>query len=200
MNKEYGYYNNERYAALESLYLSTKDKKYLDQMYEFLIHYYSFKLRKYESQKGFQFPEEKANELIHKMASRSICHYLYHPKIKGDFKMGKLSAYASFDFIKVLFDEKEIEYESREVSLDAIVESYGNNQPAFDIQEDGLDKVDLLIDAEMGLPSLEYQMVKAMVDCPGMNIDDLADMFELPKKKVAASIDKIKAWYKEREE
>jgi len=197
-NKEYGYYNNNRYRALETLYLSTKDEKYLSEMYEFLLHYYSFKLKKYASLHNHHFTEEDADDLIHRMASRSVCHYLYHPKTKGDFKMGNLSAYASFDFIKILFDEKNRAYESNETSLDEIIESYDNNQPDFNIiTVSETDKVDFLFDAERALSPLDYRIVKAIVECPGMSIDDLSNEFELPKKSLSSSIDKIQTWYKE---
>lgn len=195
-NKEYGYYNNDRYQALESLYLATKDEKYLGEMYDFLLHYYSFKLKKYAAMKGYHFTKEDAEDLIHRMASRSACHYLYHPKIKGDFKMGKLSAYASFDFIKILFDEKDRTYESNEASLDEIIESYDNNQPDFGIGSiDESDRVELLVDAERALSPLDYKIVSTLIECPRMSIDDLSNEFELPKKTILASIANIQLWY-----
>lgn len=127
--KDYGYYNNANYEKLESKYLETKDETILKDMYLFLEKYYGYKVKTYLKKKDLYFEKEEILDLAERMAERSIMHYIYHPKIKGDFKMGKLSAYACYDFKKIMFDEKEIEITKAECSLDEIMESWDNNQP-----------------------------------------------------------------------
>lgn len=180
-NQTERYYNNERYAAIETLYLATKEDKYLEQMYDFLAHYYTFKLKKYVRQKGLYFTEERMNELSHDMATRSICHYKEHPRIKGEFRMCKLSAYAQFDFMKILYEQPN----------ETSIEEHNINIPVTTNEEE---RIDMLLDAQRNLPALEYKIAKTIVYNQNINVDDLANLYELPKKSIMKSLERIKEW------
>ena len=197
MTKEWGYYNNDNYSALEERYLETKDKKVLEEMYNFLLNYYKFKLGAYiKEHPTVYFEKETSEELIHRMACRSVMHYIYHPRIKGEFKMGTLSAYACYDFKKILFDEKEIIQSQNETSFDEIIESYDNNEPLLgDFDTSEFSKIDLLIDAERNLSKRDYKIFSFILNSQKSTIDDLVEEFELNKKQINIHLNNIRRWY-----
>lgn len=121
IKQDYDY--DEVFQKIQTEYLETKQQKHLTEMYKLLLQYYFAKLCKYAQTRNLHFSEEKQEELIHDMASRTIEHYLKRP----DFKIEKLGGYATFDFRKILFNQKEQLWEQNILSLDELIEANDGN-------------------------------------------------------------------------
>lgn len=95
--------HNGKFADMQNLYIKTRRKKYLSEMYLILLDYYDNLLRNYIRKNRcviFDYPLK-----LEDMATRTIEHYLAN----REFKIKKLSSYAHFDFIKILAKDEKFE-------------------------------------------------------------------------------------------
>jgi hypothetical protein len=107
--------HNERYEELQNMYLETRDKKILSEMYLIALEAAENYIRKYCRGKHLNLDFK---EKIHDAAMYCIEPYLRKP----DFRIKKLSLYIYFGVIKNLFKDKD--HDMNETSY----ETYFNEQ------------------------------------------------------------------------
>ncbi len=117
--------HNEEFEKLQSEYLSEKNPKTLNKMYEVAYKYCCHLLLQYVQQKGFNWSDEKIREKAHDCATWLIEPYLR----RKDFKIKKLSSYAHFAKLKILYGHKN--EEQNELSLDEFIDNYGEHWEEF---------------------------------------------------------------------
>ena len=180
--------HNELFAKLQEKYYKTNNKKVLEEMYLLLLEFYKNYITDYAIKRGLKFTKEKIDDLRTEMAERTISHYLKNP----DFRIEQLSSYGYFDFIKIITQNKT---EDRNFSLEKLVENYDDNEPvlqnAFVNVED---LIDMKIDAEMSLDSMEYKAFCYLVENPNIAEKDLE---ELIGKNYKLILENVKLWIKE---
>lgn len=95
--------HNGKFADMQNLYIKTRHKKYLSEMYLILLDYYDNLLRNYIKKNRCVICDYQLK--LEDMATRTIEHYLANK----EFKIEKLSSYAYFDFIKILAKDEKFE-------------------------------------------------------------------------------------------
>lgn len=106
--------HNGKFADMQSLYIKTRHKKYLSEMYLILLDYYDNLLRNYIKKNRCVVFDYQIK--LEDMATRTIEHYLANK----EFKIEKLSSYAYFDFIKILAKDEKFE---KTVSIEMLDEN-----------------------------------------------------------------------------
>lgn len=106
--------HNGKFADMQNLYIKTRHKKYLSEMYLILLDYYDNLLRNYIKKNRCVICDYQLK--LEDMATRTIEHYLAN----REFKIKKLSAYAYFDFIKILAKDEKFE---KTVSIEMLDEN-----------------------------------------------------------------------------
>ena len=106
--------HNGKFADMQNLYIKTRHKKYLSEMYLILLDYYDNLLRNYVKKNRCVIVDYKLK--LEDMATRTIEHYLAN----YEFKIEKLSSYAYFDFIKILAKDEKFE---KTVSIEMLDEN-----------------------------------------------------------------------------
>jgi hypothetical protein len=103
--------HNSRFLELQDEYLKTRDEKYLNQIYLLCVEMAANYIRKYARERGLNLD---IVELAHDSAVYVIAQYLRKP----EWRVEQLSAYMYHGYKKVLFDEKNKNWEQRTVSYD----------------------------------------------------------------------------------
>lgn len=106
--------HNGKFADMQHLYIKTRHKKYLSEMYLILLDYYDNLLRNYIKKNRCVIFDYQLK--LEDMATRTIEHYLANK----EFKIEKLSSYAHFDFIKILAKDEKFE---KTVSIEMLDEN-----------------------------------------------------------------------------
>ena len=106
--------HNGKFADMQHLYIKTRHKKYLSEMYLILLDYYDNLLRNYVKKNRCVIFDYQLK--LEDMATRTIEHYLANK----EFKIEKLSSYAYFDFIKILAKDEKFE---KTVSIEMLDEN-----------------------------------------------------------------------------
>ena len=180
--------HNKLFDDLQNKYYKTNDKKVLEEMYLLLLEFYRNYITDYAKKRGLKFTKEKIDDLRTEMAERTISHYLKNP----DFRIEKLSSYGYFDFIKIITQNKT---EDKNFSLEQLVENYDDNEPvlpnAFVNVED---LIDMKIDAEMSLESIEFKTFCYLVENPNITEKDLEEFIGKNYKLI---LENVKLWLKE---
>ena len=180
--------HNELFAELQDKYHKTNDKKVLEEMYLLLLEFYKNYINDYARKRGLKFTKEKIDDLKVEMAERTISHYLKKP----DFRIEKLSAFGYFDFIKIITQNKT---EDRNFSLEQLVENYDDNEPILPNAFVNVENIiDMKIDAEMSLDSMEFKTFCYLVESPNITEKDLE---ELIGKNYKLILENVKLWIKE---
>lgn len=110
--------HNEEFEKLQSEYLSERNPKTLSKMYEIAYKYCCHLILQFVREKGLNWGDEAIEEKAHDCATWLIEPYLR----RQDFKIEKLSSYAHFAKLKILYAHKN--EETNEVSLDEFIEKY----------------------------------------------------------------------------
>ena len=176
------------FADLQEKYYQTNDKKVLEEMYLLLLEFYRNYITDYAKKRGLKFTKEKIDDLRTEMAERTVSHYLKNP----NFRIEKLSSYGYFDFIKIITQNKT---EDKNFSLEYLFENYDDNEPVLPnafVNEENI--IDMKIDAEMSLESIEYKTLCYLVENPNITEKDLE---ELIGKKYKIILENVKNWIKE---
>ena len=177
--------HNEMFADLQEKYYKTNSKKVLQEMYLLLLEFYKNYITDYARKRGLKFTKEKIDDLRAEMAERTISHYLKNP----NFRIEKLSSYGYFDFIKIITQNKT---EDRNFSLEKLVENYDDNEPvlsnAFVNVED---LIDMKIDAEMSLESIEFKTFCYLIENPNITENDLKELIGENYKLI---LENVKSW------
>ena len=183
--------HNKLFDDLQNKYYKTNDKKVLEEMYLLLLEFYRNYITDYARKRGLKFTKEKIDDLKVEMAERTISHYLKNP----DFRIENLSSYGYFDFIKIITQNKT---EDKNFSLEQLVENYDDNEPVLSnalsnafINEE--DIIDMKIDAERSLESMEFKTFCYLVENPNITEKDLE---ELIGKDYKIILENIKNWIK----
>ena len=135
-----------------------------------------------------KFTKEKIDDLRTEMAERTISHYLKNP----NFRIEKLSSYGYFDFIKIITQNKT---EDKNFSLEQLVENYNDNEPVLSNAFINIeDIIDMKIDAEMSLESIEFKAFCYLIENPNITEKDLE---ELIGKDYKIILENVKLWLKE---
>lgn len=111
--------HNIEFEKLQSEYLAEKNPKTLSKMYEIAYKYCCHLLLQFVHEKNFNWEDETITEKAHDCATWLIEPYLR----RQDFKIEKLSSYAHFAKLKILYAHKA--EETKEVSLDEFIEKHG---------------------------------------------------------------------------
>lgn len=180
--------HNELFEQLQDKYYKTNNKKVLEEMYLLLLEFYKNYITDYAKKRGIKFTKEKINDLKVEMAERTISHYLKNP----NFRIEKLSAYGYFDFIKIITQNKT---EDRNFSLEQLVEDYDDNEPILPNAFVNVEEIiDIKIDAEMSLSTMEFKTFCILVENPNITEKDLE---ELVGKNYKIILENVKLWLKE---
>lgn len=99
--------DNEVYSKLQEQYLKNRDPETLTKMY-YLVKRYLFRyFMKYQRRRNLYFREDEISDLVEDMTMFTISQYLKRP----EFKVEKMSAYAYFGFIKIMFEPGKMKIE-----------------------------------------------------------------------------------------
>ncbi len=112
--------HNIEFEKLQSEYLSERKVEILNKMYKVAYKYCVNLILQYVHQKGLIWADETIKEKAHDCATWLIEPYLRKP----DFKIKKLSSYAHFAKLKILYSNKD---EQKLYSLDELIETYGDD-------------------------------------------------------------------------
>lgn len=112
--------HNQLFEDLQKIYLEKKQSEILGQMYVIAREYCINALINYTHKKKLVWTDERIKELGHDCAT-----WLIEPYLKKDsFKIEKLSSYAHFALLKILFKDKD--YETSIQSLNELTENNGD--------------------------------------------------------------------------
>ena len=180
--------HNELFADLQEKYYKTNNKKVLEEMYLLLLEFYRNYITDYARKRGLKFTKETIDDLRTEMAERTISHYLKNP----NFRIGKLSSYGYFDFIKIITQNKT---EDKNFSLEQLIENYDDNEPVLpNVFVNGEDIIDMKIDAEMSLEPMEFKTFCYLVESPNITEKDLEKLIGNNYKLI---LENVKLWIKE---
>ena len=180
--------HNELFADLQEKYYKTNDKKVLEEMYLLLLEFYRNYITDYARKRGLKFAKETIDDLRIEMAERTISHYLKNP----DFRIENLSSYGYFDFIKIITQNKT---EDKNFSLEQLVENYDDNEPVLPNSFINVeDIIDMKIDAERSLESMEFKTFCYLVENPNITEKDLEELIGENYKII---LENVKSWVKE---
>jgi hypothetical protein len=101
--------HNETFKRLQEDYVTTRDNKTLGKMYQVAVEVSANYIRKYQNSRGLRLD---VDTLSHDAAIYIVEQYLRKP----EFRVDRLSAYAHFGCLKVLFADSK--RERREVSYE----------------------------------------------------------------------------------
>lgn len=117
--------HNTEFAKLQAEYLKEPFEKrnndILGKMWEVCYSYSCNLLIQYTHKKGLNWPDYVIEEKASDMATWLIEPYLRNP----DKRIEKLTAYAHFAKLKILYSDKN--YEMRTISYEALLESGGEH-------------------------------------------------------------------------
>ena len=179
--------HNKLFDDLQNKYYKTKNNSVLEEMYLLLLEFYRNYITDYAKKRGLKFTKEKIDDLKTEMAERTISHYLKNP----NFRIEKLSSYGYFDFIKIITQNKT---EDKNFSLEQLVENYDNNEPVLpNVSLNVEDLIDMKIDAEMSLESIEFKTFCYLIENPNITEKDLE---ELIGKDCRIILENVKNWLK----
>ena len=179
--------HNKLFDDLQNKYYKTKNNSVLEEMYLLLLEFYRNYITDYARKRGLKFTKEKIDDLRTEMAERTISHYLKNP----NFRIEKLSSYGYFDFIKIITQNKT---EDKNFSLEQLVENYDNNEPVLpNVSLNVEDLIDMKIDAEMSLESIEFKTFCYLIENPNITEKDLE---ELIGKDCKLILENVKNWLK----
>ena len=179
--------HNKLFDDLQNKYYKTNDKKVLEEMYVLLLEFYRNYITDYARKRGLKFAKETIDDLRTEMAERTISHYLKNP----DFRIENLSAYGYFDFIKIITQNKT---EDKNFSLEQLVENYDDNEPILPNASLNVeDIIDMKIDAEMSLESMEFKTFCYLIENPNITEKDLEELIGENYKII---LENIKNWIK----
>ena len=179
--------HNKLFDDLQNKYYKTKNNSVLEEMYLLLLEFYRNYITDYAKKRGLKFTKEKIDDLKTEMAERTISHYLKNP----NFRIEKLSSYGDFDFIKIITQNKT---EDKNFSLEQLVENYDNNEPVLpNVSLNVEDLIDMKIDAEMSLESIEFKTFCYLIENPNITEKDLE---ELIGKDCRIILENVKNWLK----
>lgn len=108
--------HNIEFEKLQSEYLANRNPKTLSKMYEIAYKYCCNLILQFVHQKGLNWEDDTIQEKAHDCATWLIEPYLR----RQDFKIAKLSSYAHFAKLKILYAHKDEELQ--ELSLDELIE------------------------------------------------------------------------------
>ena len=177
--------HNKLFDDLQNKYYKTNNNSVLEEMYLLLLEFYRNYITDYAKKRGLKFTKEKIDDLRTEMAERTISHYLKNP----NFRIEKLSSYGYFDFIKIITQNKT---EDRNFSLEQLVENYDDNEPVLPNSFINVeDIIDMKIDAERSLESMEFKTFCYLVENPNITEKDLE---ELIGKDYKIILENVKNW------
>ena len=179
--------HNKLFDDLQNKYYKTKNNSVLEEMYLLLLEFYRNYITDYARKRGLKFTKEKIDDLRTEMAERTISHYLKNP----NFRIEKLSSYGYFDFIKIITQNKT---EDKNFSLEQLVENYDNNEPVLpNVSLNVEDLIDMKIDAEMSLESIEFKTFCYLIENPNITEKDLEELIGENYKLI---LENVKNWLK----
>lgn len=97
--------HNDIFSQIQDTYLKTRSNSDLTKVYLVLVDYYKNLVLNYTHKKYLVWDDDTIMEKANDMATRIIERYL----TKDSFKIDKLTAYAHFDFLKIMYGDKEYE-------------------------------------------------------------------------------------------
>ena len=110
--------HNRLFADCQNRYLENRNEKTLSEMYLILTDYYCNLFINYTHRKGLYWNDDEISEKSFDASSRIIERFLRNP----DFKVKeKLTGYAHWDFVWVLYHDKDYEINRR--SFDSLMEN-----------------------------------------------------------------------------
>lgn len=112
--------HNIEFEKLQSEYLSERKVEILSKMYKVAYKYCVNLILQYVHQKGLIWEDKIIEDKAHDCATWLIEPYLRNP----NFKIKKLSSYAHFAKLKILYSNKD---EQKLCSLEELIETCGDN-------------------------------------------------------------------------
>ena len=110
--------HNKLFAAAQEKFLANRTDKNLGEIYLVLKDYFENLFIKYSRQKSLNWDNETIKEKAHDASTRMIERFIKKP----DFKIDKLTSYGHWDFVKILYQDKDYEmntssYEDYEIGI-----------------------------------------------------------------------------------
>lgn len=112
--------HNIEYERLQSDYLAKPNSAILGKMYLIASEYCVNAILQYTHQKGLQWSDDTIQEKAHDCAT-----WLIEPYLRKEFRIEKLSSYAHFALLKILYQNKDAEM--RSMSLDSLIDKWGDH-------------------------------------------------------------------------